>query len=321
MLCELFHRNPADIHTADADCPLRHIPETRNQFRHGGFSASGRPHKRRITSLRECQINAVQHFVLFLPAVGKMHVFQLDIVMFYRSLALRFWKPRHGKVGVELFYRHLHLTGIFGKHFELCQRSDHRHREHHCKRRLCTGNAATVRQIQADRKRPEQCGREQGKCQLHRHPCGGKPLHHKRSEIRDCLRIFFIGHTRASERLDDLDSLYVFHDGAVHALVRLIVDLKAFSADDKREHHAHHGERQRHKRGERQPPVQYRKRCQTDHRKHQMSGSLWNHVSERRLHILDLVYHDRLDLSDRVCLHFPERGMQKPVCHAKSELL
>ena len=44
-------------------------------------------------------------------------------------------------------------------------------------------------------------------------------------------------------------------------------------------------------------------------------------MSERRLHILDLVYHDRLDLSDRVCLYFPERGMQKPVCHAKSELL
>ena len=266
-------------------------------------------------------MDAVQHFVLFVPRVGKVHVFQLHIGVPDVGALCRLGECGHFEKFFKVPDGELHLPHVFGEDLELCQRADHGHREHHGERRLRRGNAAAVCQRQRRRQRADQRGREQRKAEFHGGKGRGQPLDHKGAEVGDGARVFFIGNAGSAKRLNDLDALDVFNDRAVHVVCGFVVLCKVFAADFEGQTHADDRQRQRHKRGERQTPVKRREGDDADDRQDDMPRALGDHVRQRRLQVFDLVHHHALDLADGVAFHVAERRMQKPVGKAQAQPL
>ena len=255
----------------------------------------------------------MQHLVLRFAGIGKMHVFELHAGRRNHSAVLRLRQFGHFEELLQALYRKLHLPHVFGEDFQLCQRTHHGDGQHHGQRRQRSGDGPVGGQRQRYRQGADQRRREQREAQLHGEIGGRQPLDHKGAEIRDGLGVLFIGHARPAKGLDDLDALDILDDGAVHIGVGLVIFLEILAADGHRQHHADHGQRKRDQRGQRQPPVDAQKCDDADNGQHHMSCALGDHVSQRRLQILDLVHHHALDLADGVVFHIAQWRVQETI--------
>ena len=261
----------------------------------------------------------VLHGVPLFAGIGEMHVFHFNAGRFHNGARLRFGQLGHFEEFLQTLHRKFHLAHVFGEHLQLGQRADHGDGQHYSQRRKRRGDYAAIRQCQRHGQRADQRRREQREAQLHRNIRRGQPLDHKRAEIRNGLRVFLIGHARAAERLDNLDALDIFDDRAVHIGVRLVVCLEIFSADDYRQHHADHRQRERDQRSQRQPLVDAQERDDAHDRQHHMASALGDHVRQRRLQVLDLVHHHALDFADGVIFHVAQRRVQEAVGQPKPQ--
>ena len=52
-----------------------------------------------------------------------------------------------------------------------------------------------------------------------------------------------------------------------------------------------------------------------------MAYTLRDHMRQRWLDILDLIHDHTLDLTDRMCIHFSKRCLQKSASHFKTQSL
>ena len=157
--------------------------------------------------------------------------------------------------------------------------------------------------------------------QLEGHPGGGEPFDYEGAVAGDGLGVLVVGGPRPAKGFDNLDSLNVLHDGAVHGCVGLNILIEVFPADLKSQNHADQGEGDRRQGRQRQTPVNARQGNQAYNRQSQVSHPLGNHVGQRRLNVLDLIHHQVLDLPDRVGGHFPQRGVEEPVRHPQPQAL
>ena len=104
-LCALRQRQRANVHAAQLDRAVLHVPKGGDEAGNRGFAAAGGPHKCVDRARFNVQADAVEHLFI---VIGEADVFQLDGVV--RWKILRFLRALHILAGQHL--RHLADDGL-----------------------------------------------------------------------------------------------------------------------------------------------------------------------------------------------------------------
>ena len=152
-------RHTANVHTANGDFSIVHIPKAGNQAGNGGLASTGRADKRRKLSLRDFQIDMGKHLFTALFIIRERNILKLNVFgrhLHWFSSIRQFLRMEQLVHVVDGVFNRLRLIDVSSK---VHQRAYNTQREDqaHCK--VLRRKATVPVEIHTNRERSQKGGR------------------------------------------------------------------------------------------------------------------------------------------------------------------